>query len=471
MKSDIWSNIGELRCAPALPAKALMISLLVLRIAALPLKATPAQSASRQDAERPVAADLPQTGGSLRLDDLRRELLRSNPDLQAAQKRYEALLARPAQESALPDPRITMGWISTGWPYPGSGLGSEPVSNIGIQVAQEIPFPGKRTLKGSIAQKEAGVEAQMIRARELNLIAQVEEKFYDLRFVYESLDIVRQQQALLEQLAQAAQVRYSVGKGMQQDVIRASTEISILENRTIVLEKKRLSLAAGINALVNRPPDAELGRPEPASALPPLESFESLQMRALEAAPLLAAQRQVIDGRQLNVQSARKAYYPDFDVMSGYYNMGSLKPMWEFKVQVSIPLYFWKKQRSGMEEAGASLAEAQRSYRAQMQLISSRMRELYLAAQAAQKLMDLYSRRIVPQSELTLESSLAGYESGGVDFLSVLSNFTIILDYQLDEREQQAEYLKALSGIAELAGTPAAGSGPAPSLPEREERR
>ena len=448
-----------------------MISLLVMWISPLPLKATPAQPASRQDAGHPAVADRPQTGDSLQLDDLRRELLRSNPDLQAARKRYEALLARPAQQSALPDPRITMGWISTGWPYPGSGLGSEPVSNIGIQVAQEIPFPGKRALKGGIAQKEAEVEAQMIRARELNLIAQVEEKFYDLRFAYESLDIISQQRALLEQLAQAAQARYAVGKGVQQDVIRASTEISILENRAIVLEKKKLSLVAGINALVNRPPDAELGRPEPASALPPLESFESLQMRALETAPLLAAQRRVIDGRQLNVQSARSAYYPDFDVMSGYYNMGSLRPMWEFKVQVSVPLYFWKKQRSGMEEAGASLAESQRSYQAQMQQINSRMRELYVAAQAAQKLMDLYSRRIVPQSELALESSLAGYESGTVDFLSVLSNFTIILDYQLDEREQQAEYLKAVSGMAELAGTPAAGSSPAEPVPEREARR
>ena len=82
--------------------------------------------------------------------------------------------------------------------------------------------------------------------------------------------------------------------------------------------------------------------------MPPLESFESLQARALETSPLLQAQRKVIDGRQLNVQSARKAYYPDFDVMSGYYNQGAMKPMWEFKVQVNVPLYFWKKQRYGI---------------------------------------------------------------------------------------------------------------------------
>jgi outer membrane protein TolC len=78
-----------------------------------------------------------------------------------------------------------------------------------------------------------------------------------------------------------------------------------------------------------------------------LEPFESLRARALEASPLLQGQRDVIDGRQLNVQSAQKAYYPDFDVMSGYYNQGAMKPMWEFKVQLNIPLYFGKKQRYG----------------------------------------------------------------------------------------------------------------------------
>jgi cobalt-zinc-cadmium efflux system outer membrane protein len=471
MKADFWSNVGEPGRRPKVSLRVLVISLLVLWVTAIPLKASPANPALQQDAVRSIPADRLQVGVNLRLDDLRQELLRSNPDLRAAQKRYEALLARPAQESALPDPRITMGWISTGWPYPGSGLGSEPVSNIGIQVAQEIPFPGKRVLKGSIAQKQAETEAQMIRAQELNLIAQLEEKFYDLRFAYESLDIVHEKQTLLEQLAQAAQARYAVGKGVQQDIIRASTEISILEDRAIVLEQKRLSLTAEINTLINRPADAELGRPEPASSIPALESFESLQARALETTPLLAAQRKVIDGRQLNVQSARKAYYPDFDIMSGYYNMGSLKPMWEFKVQVSVPLYFWHKQRYGMEEAGASLAEAQRGYRAQMQLVGSRVRELYLAAQAARKLMDLYSRQIVPQTELALESSLAGYESGGVDFLSVLSNFTMILDYQLNYRQQQAEYLKALSGITELAGSATVGSSPAQLSPGREEQR
>jgi outer membrane protein, heavy metal efflux system len=415
------------------------------------------------------SADLPKEE-SVRLGSLVGELLRSNPELQAARKRYEAALTRPAQESALPDPRITMGWISNGWPYPGAGLGTEATSNIGFQLAQEIPFPGKRALKGGIAQREADSEAQAVCAAELRLVAQLKGRYYELLYIYEAVDLIRRNQELLQQMAKVSEARYSAGKAMQQDIIKAGIEVAILENRLIALEQKKLSSNSEINALLNRPPDASLGRPEPMSTLPPLASFESLRAQALEASPLLRGQRAVIDGRQLNVQSAQKAYYPDFDVMTGYYNQGAMKPMWEFKVQLNIPLYFGKKQRYGLEEAGANLVEAQRMYRNDQQWLLFRLRDRYVAAEAALKLMNLYSQQVVPQSELALQSSLASYEGGSVDFLTVLSNFNTIRDYQMNYFEQRAEYLKALSGLEELTGTPA---GPAATqgFPQGEVRR
>ncbi len=423
----------------------------------------------------PQEPNLPAQGGQTReasvtLDSLVGELLRSNSELQAARKRYEAALTRPVQESALPDPRITTGWVSNGWPYPGAGLGTEPTSNIGIQYAQEVPFPGKRALKSAIAQKEADGQAQSARALELRLVAQLKEKYYDLIFNYEAVDLIRENQELLQQMAKVAEARYSAGKATQQDIIKAGIEVSILDNQLIALEQKRLSIKAQINALIDRPPEAALGRPEAVSTLPSLDPFEFLRTRAIEGSPLLQGQRAVIDGRQLNVQSARKAYYPDFDLMTGYYNQGGMKPMWEFKVQFNIPIFFGKRQRPGLEEAGANLVEAQRMYRSGEQSLLFGLRDRYIAAEAALKLMNLYSKQVVPQSELALKSSLASYEGGDVDFLTVLSNFTTIREYKMNYFEQRAEYLKALSGLEELTGVPD-GSGPAQEPPQHEVRR
>lgn len=388
------------------------------------------------------------------LSSLVDELLAKSPELQAVRKRYEAAQTRPYRESALPDPRITAGWSSNGNPLPGAGLGVEPTSNVGMQIAQELPYPGKRTLKSGMAWKEAESEGQMFRARELSLVSQLKSAFYELRFTYEAAGILRRSQSVLQTLSKVAEARYSVGRATQQDLIRSQVEISILENKLVLLEQRKATLAAEILALLNRPPGSSLGRPESAASLPDLPSLELLETRAGQASPMLRSQRALIDSKQLGVQMARKEYYPDFDVMAGYYNMGRMKDMWEMRVQVNVPVYFWRKQRYGLEDSALRLVEAQRTYRSAEQMLAFRIRERFQTAEASRKLMDLYSKRIVPQSQFALESSLASYETGAVDFLTILSNFNTILDYEMRYHEQQAEYLKALSGLEELVAQP-----------------
>jgi hypothetical protein len=73
-------------------------------------------------------------------------------------------------------------------------------------------------------------------------------------------------------------------------------------------------------------------------------------------------------------------------------------------------------------------------------------------AQASAKLMKLYTQTVVPQSNLALESSLSTYETGTVDFLSVLSNFTMVLDYEMSYYDEALNYALALSRLEEMTG-------------------
>jgi outer membrane protein TolC len=376
----------------------------------------------------------------------------NNPELQSAQKRWEAMQRRPGQEAALPDPTVRLGWASAGTPIPGSGLGTEPMANVGFEVAQMFPFPGKRGLRGGMARQEAQAEAFAFRGTELNLVARLKGAYYELQYFYDAADVLARNRNLLDQLAKAAEARYSVGEGTQQDLIKSQIEISLLEVRLLDLERRKQSLTAEINALLNRPPGTSLGRPQPPGDLPPLPPLESLQAIAMETSPTLRAQRATIDSRQLGVEIARREYYPDFEVMGGYFNQGSMRPMWEFRVQMNIPLYFGRKQRLGVEEAGARLTEARKTYRSREQMLAFRIRDQYLAAETSRRLMDLYAKQIVPQATLALESSLSSYGAGSVDFLSVFSNFSAILENEMGYYESRAQYLRALAGLEELVG-------------------
>ena len=403
--------------------------------------------AAQSDSRGPGAG--PET---VRLDDLISELLKNNPEIQAARKRFEAAETRPIQESALPDPRIGVGWASTGNPLPGFGLGTEPMANVGLQISQEIPFPGKRSLRSAVASKEAESEGQTFRSTELARVTQLKSAFHQLRFVYDAIDVLRRNQNLLHRLAKVAEVRYSAGQGSQQDLIRAEIEINLLDGRVMQLEQQRDSLEAEISELLNRPVERPLGRPEALEVVPPLVPLENLQRQALTRSPALRSKRALIDSRQLGIEMARKEYYPDFEIMGGYFNQGGMKDMWEFRVEVSIPIFYSRKQRPGLEEAGLRLAEAQRLYRAEERELRFRVRDRYLEAETARRLMNLYSDIITPRSTLALESSLGSYEAGQINFQSVLMNFTTILDSEFNFHEQKAKYLTALAQIDELIG-------------------
>ena len=80
-------------------------------------------------------------------------------------------------------------------------------------------------------------------------------------------------------------------------------------------------------------------------------------------------------------------------------------------------------------------------------LLSLRPPDVMLVSRA-----QLVSQGILKQSSLTFESSISSYETGGVDFLNVLSNFLAVIDSELDQHEQVRNHEKALARLEELAG-------------------
>jgi outer membrane protein, heavy metal efflux system len=389
---------------------------------------------------------------TLSLDELVGQALRSNPEIIAAQKRYEAARQRPTQQSSLPDPMISLGYNSVGNPLPGAGLGREPVANAGVMFSQEIPYPGKLNLRGRMAAREAEAEFAQYQAVQLGVIARLKQAWYRLQYTYTARDVLARNRTLLDTLLKVTEERYSVGKAAQQDVFKAQTQISILETRLVRLEQEHVAREAEINSLLARAPGTPVGRPAADRAKEFTGSLDDLLAAARQSSPMLGRDQKMIERSALAVNMARKEYYPDVTLNAGYFNMGSMPPMYEFRADFKVPLYFWRKQRAGVAEQTADLAQARRSYEATGRSIESQIQGDFAMAQASARLMQLYSRTISPQANLTLESSLGTYETGAVDFLSVLSNFSMVLDYEMNYYDEALNYALALSRLEEMTG-------------------
>ena len=346
--------------------------------------------------------------------------------------------------------RAILPVAGAGSPRPVAGLGAEPMANAGFSITQEFPAPGKLNLRGGIAAKEAEAEFQQYQAVQLNGIARLKQAYYRLYYTYAARDVLERNRDLLTRLLSVTEARYAVGKAAQQDVLKAQTQISILETRLVKLEQERNAAEAEINSLLNRRAGTPVPRPEEFTPIEFALNLEELYGSAREQSPVLRRGQKMIERSELALNLARKDYYPDYAVTAGYFNQGSMPAMYMARVDVRIPLYFWRKQRPGVTEQASNLVEARRSYESIDQNIRFRIKDDYLMAQASWKLMELYSKTVIPQAGLALESSLSSYETGNLDFLSVLTNFTTVLDYELNYYQELMSYYAALSRLEEL---------------------
>lgn len=238
-----------------------------------------------------VRAQAPAADGRLNLSRLVEEALERNPDVAAAQKRYEAMAQRPRAASALPDPMLSLGYNSSGYPLPGFGLGREPVANIGLMYSQEFPYPGKRSLRVKIASKEAQAEWDSYLSVQLATAAKLKLAYYRLQHTYSMLDVLGRNAQILKRMLEVAESRYSVGKGMQQDIFRIQTQLSILETRKVQFERELRSAESALNTVLNRPWQNPLARPPEATAHEDLPPIESILGYARENAPSLGRSR------------------------------------------------------------------------------------------------------------------------------------------------------------------------------------
>ena len=381
------------------------------------------------------------------------EALGRNPEIVAAQRRYDAARQRPAQERALPDPMLSAGWNANGNPLPGAGLGEEPTANIGFMVSQQLPYPGKRDLKASIASREADAESQQIEEAKLSVTARVKQAYYRLAYTYAVGEVLARNRELLTTLLQVSENRYTVGQAAQQDVIKAQTQISILDLQLERVRQERATREGDLNALLARPATNPVGQPEDLQLTTFDATLELLLDAANANAPMLRRDQLMADRSQLAVEAAKKEYKPDFAINGGYYYMGSMPAMYEFRFDINIPLRRDRRAAAVAEQLSAAEA-AKRAIDVTRLGLQGRIQEDFQMASTSVRLARLYRDRVLPQARLALESSIASYQTGRVEFLSVVTNFGTVLEYEMSYFEELAAYHTAVSRLEAMTGTP-----------------
>ncbi len=380
------------------------------------------------------------------LTKLIQEAMINNPDIRASQARIEASRHRISQVKSLPDPSLTFGYQNEG--FDTYTYGDMQGSQWMFGASQMFPFPGKLSLKGEMAERDAESLEAMHELLKLKTAARIKEIYYDLFLAYKNTDLLKERRDLFVRIEDLALARYGAGKAMQQEVVMAQTEKYMLLEKEEMFKQKIRSFEAMLRSVIGRDTMKPFGRPISPAYQPFMLSVEEAIRMALNHSPEIKARNKMIDGANTKVQMAQKEYYPDFTINAGYFNRAKdFKDMWAATATVNIPIYFKTKQEPAVKEAKASLSQAKQELEGVKLMIAAAVQDNIAMIHAADKLMDLYKNGLIPKNTQDVELALTGYGTGRTEAIVVISRLKTLLDYETLYWSQFTEREKAIARI------------------------
>lgn len=395
------------------------------------------------------------------LEELIEKTLENNPEIRASRAAYEASAKRPSQEGTLPNPTIGVKYRNAG--FDEITLGDEQMTHLEFSFRQDIPFPGKLSMREEIAETGSEVQEWKAEAVKRRVLAELKKTYYQWFLVNKSIDITEKNKDLLGKLTEIAGAKYEVGKGIQQDVTRAQVEMSKFIEKLEILNSREKIIRARLRDIANIPGDESLGTPADQLKQTTFTlQMDEIKELARENAPVLNARDRQIVMNKGSLELAKKDLYPDISLGTAYANRGfgndSLDGIWEIGVGFKVPLYFLSREKPAIDEAALNLAESRHRYDDTANEINYLINEYYLTAETAENLMDLYENGIIPQAEMSLDSSISAYQVGKIDFLTLLDNMVTLFTFELEYYRKIVEYQTALANIEETAGIEITGS-------------
>jgi outer membrane protein TolC len=360
-----------------------------------------------------------------------------SPELAAAQQDAQAAEQRIAPAAALSDPVLRVELMDLNRsaarlnPLP-TGYGETRFT-----LMQNLPAWGKRDLKRDIAEADFRQAQSRNEAAWVELAARIKAGYAEYFRAVGNQRLTAEVLALSSRLEQIAQARYAGGLVAQQDPIRAQIEQTALRSELIALEADKAQGRSRLNALLGRDAAAPLAEPEALRPLPTgwADSAAALADRVRAHNPALQAEQARLAMAQKSRELTQRNRLPDFQVGVSPTLSGSRITAVGVMLEFNLPLQ--RSSRDAQEREAQSLVDSARSrFDALALQLQGELAGQIAAFDAARQTEVLVRTQLLPQSDLSLQSALAAYEAGKVDFVT-------LLDAQRQIRGARSSLLKA----------------------------
>ena len=370
------------------------------------------------------------------LDDLQRQLVIGNQNLQAAVAQVASARAALQGSQSAQQPTLSVGAGASRTGNPANAAGQRISANsfsLTASAAWEVDLWGR--LSQAVTVAGANLQASQDDLAAVRLSAQA-----TLVQTYLAMRAAEAQQALLERTVAAnqrsldlTQVRYTAGVAAQSDVLQAQTQLKTVQVQLKETLVQRAQFEHAIAVLLGQPPSAlNLVR---SAALPELPAVpELLPSTLLERRPDIASAERKVAAAYAQIGVADAAFFPDLSLSAsaGYkgLSLGKLLSapnlLWSLGPTLAAAVFDGGARRQAGDQARASADQATATYR---QTVLTALQEVEDNLVVVDQ---LGAERLLQQDALkaaqrNLEITQDQYKAGTVSYLNVVTAQTAAL--------------------------------------------
>lgn len=385
------------------------------------------------------------------LDFLIKEVKENNPQILAAKKRWEASLVRIPQAKSLDSPVVGLTFEKI--PKGTLRLDRTMSDDRMLSVSQMFPLFGKLSLKGKIALVESQMYAAEYKNKELEIINQLKNAYYDLFMNYKEIELTQESLEFLKSIAQIAEARYITSDMSQEEVFKINLEIATLSNKIQNLKEEQLAKKTLINSLLNKQPEELLGIPQLEEDLSFNKDLDSLYRLTLENQPEILMFSYAIERNKHMKSLAKRSFFPD--LMAGLAQRGiasgGIGP-WDLMLSFTLPFWFWTKQKYELKEAIINIDEAKAAYEAIKNRMLFETKDMATKTRTAKNTIILHKNNSIPILESSIKSSLAAFRSGNIDVMMLLDSERMLIEAKTNYYKALVEYEMNLADLERVVG-------------------
>jgi len=385
--------------------------------------------------------------------DYVRLALERNPAIRAARQKVARLAERVPQATSLDDPMFQVAPIGE--------MAETAAGQVGLMtgVSQRLPTPGKLDARGRIAAQDAAVAVQEFHDTRLGVMADTRRAFWSYYFTTRAIEVTQANRKLLDQFHQTAEAKYKANTASQQDVLRASVELSNIDNELISLDQQQTTTVAMLNSLLDRSVTAALPSPRTVDLNTLSLELDHLLTEAAVSSPLIQKVRERIQGFRERLELAKLNRWPDLTLSANYAavddeglsGVSNGDDQWWFGFGINLPV--WTQRLDAAErEASRGIFEGVAQLTDMHNRVAFQVQDAFVRVDTDQRLTILFRDVIVPQARQTVDASLSGYQAGGVDFLTLVDNWRKLLDFELMYHQNLARLEQDFATLQKVVG-------------------